>query len=243
MKRLYFLSIVFAFIALSSKLSAAENTDIRYVAIGDSYSIGTGVSPQEAWPVLLTDHLRREGFNISLIANPSHNGWTSTDAQEWEMAILRKSSPTFATLMVGVNDWLQDSTPERFRDNFADLLDDMLSELPANKILVVNIPDFSATLKGSTFTPGRNISKGIAEFNRIIGQVCKEKAVMVVDIYTVSQKMRLDPSLTASDGLHPSQKGQLLFEQTIYPFAKQILIPNFAVQHQDEIQNLPSVVP
>ena len=223
MKNKFIFLLVFSILTLSYKLSVAEEADIRYVALGDSYSIGTGVTPKEAWPVVLTEHLKTDAMSISLVANPGRNGWTTVDAQQWEIPVLRKSSATFATLMIGVNDWLQNSTDERFRENFSDLLEDVLSELPANKILVVNIPDFSATPKGATFSPGRDIQKGIAKFNRLIAQVCKEKAVMVVDIYTVSQKMRFDPSLISADGLHPSAKGQLLFEQTIYPFAKQVL--------------------
>ncbi len=215
--------LVIIFFAFCAKFSLAQDPQIRYVVIGDSYSIGTGVNPKEAWPVLLTEQLRADGFDISLVANPSRNGWTTVDAQQWEIPVLRKSEPTFATLMIGVNDWLQNSTQERFRANFTDLLDDMLSELPANKIVVINIPDFSLTLKGSTFSPGRDIHKGIASFNKIISQVCKQKGVEVVDIFMVSQEMRLDSSLTANDGLHPSAKGQLLFAQAIYPLAKKIL--------------------
>ncbi len=214
--------VIFSFICYS-KASLAQSAQIRYVVIGDSYSKGTGVDPKQAWPVLLTEQLRADGFDISLVANPSRNGWTTVDAQQWEIPVLRKSEPTFAILMIGVNDWLQNSTQERFRANFTDLLDDMLSQLPANRIVVINIPDFSLTLKGSTFSPGRDISKGIGKFNKIIAQVCKQKAVAVVDIFTVSQKMRLDPSLTANDGLHPSAKGHLLFAQAIYLSVKQVL--------------------
>ncbi len=216
-------AIIFLFVLIGNAICQSDNADIRYVALGDSYSIGTGVAPQEAWPVLLTEHLKTDGVSISLVANPGRNGWTTVDAQQWEIAVLRKSSATFATLMVGVNDWLQNTTDERFRENFSDLLDDILSELPANKILVINIPDFSATPRGATFSPGRDIQKGIAKFNKIIASVCKQKGVAIVDIYSVSQKMRFDPSLISADGLHPSAKGQLLFEQTIYPFAKQVL--------------------
>ncbi|MCB9757350.1 MAG: SGNH/GDSL hydrolase family protein [Candidatus Omnitrophica bacterium] len=201
----------------------AANAEIRYVALGDSYSIGTGVSSQEAWPNVLVGLLQADGLKIELVANPSRNGWTTQNAQEWEIAVYREAKPTFATLMIGVNDWLQYSTAERFRANFTDLLDDMLSELPAKKILVVNIPDFSATPKGAVFTPGRNIAKGITKFNKIIAKVCRQKGIALVDVYSVSQQMRFDSSLVAGDGMHPSAEGQRLFAQTIYPFAKKIL--------------------
>lgn len=215
------------FVAIFSLLYAAvvdAQEEIRYVAIGDSYSIGTGVAPKDAWPFLVVDRLRADGINISLIANPSRNGWTTLDAMQWELPVLRKSNAGFVTLMIGVNDWVQNSTDERFRENFADLLNDIILEIGGHKkILIINIPDFSATVKGSTFSPGRNIPKGIAKFNKIIAEEAKKRDVAVVDIYGVSQQMSLDLTLVANDGLHPSEKGQALFAAHIYPAMKKIL--------------------
>lgn len=203
---------------------AGAQEEIRYVVIGDSYSIGTGVAPKDAWPFLVVDRLRADGINISLIANPSRNGWTTLDAMQWELPVLRKSSAGFVTLMIGVNDWVQNSTDERFRENFADLLNDILLEIGGHKkILIINIPDFSATIKGSTFSPGRNISKGIAKFNKIIAEEAKKRDVAVVDIFSVSQQMSFDLTLVAKDGLHPSEKGHALFATHIYPAMKKIL--------------------
>ncbi len=223
--RILFISIIFilALGPVHPQGVFAFDGEIRYVAIGDSYTVGTGVSPQEAWPSLLADHLRKTGIPVNLAANPSRNGWTTEDAERWEMPILRKSAPAFVTLMIGVNDWVQGFTEERFRANFTDLLEDILSELPAGKILVVNIPDFSVTPAGAKFSAGRDISKGITRFNKIIAEVCKEKGVEMADIYTASQTIRFDLDLVAQDGLHPSAKGHLLFEETIYPHAKKIL--------------------
>src|SRR5438552_488731 len=38
--------------------------DIRYVAVGDSYTCGTGATPEEAWPALLTNDLKTKGIPI-----------------------------------------------------------------------------------------------------------------------------------------------------------------------------------
>lgn len=222
MKHLILLAIYMAGIHFNSRvLHAAE--PVRYVAIGDSYSIGTGVKPDEAWPKLLTDHLKADGIDITLVANPSRNGWTTVDAQQFEMKVLRNSSPNFVTVMLGVNDWVQGFPDERFRQNFSDILDDVLGEVPAEKVLVINIPDFSVTPKGKRLSFNRDAAKGLAVFNRIIQEICREKGVALADIYRASQKMRDDPALIADDDLHPSAEGQKLFEQVIYPFAKKIL--------------------
>src|SRR5437660_1917580 len=92
-------------------VSPAENKidkeKIRYGAIGDSYSVGEGASPNESWPAILTRHLNESGLEIELVANPSRTGWTAEQAIERELPIFLKAKPTFATLQIGVNDWVQ----------------------------------------------------------------------------------------------------------------------------------------
>src|SRR5437899_10437848 len=90
--------------------SAQEKTDqqrIRYVAIGDFYSIREGASPDESWPALLTRHLNAQGLDVDLVANPSRTGWTTQQAIDLELQIFLGSKPNFGTLQIGVNDWVQ----------------------------------------------------------------------------------------------------------------------------------------
>jgi len=70
---------------------------IRYAAIGDSYSIGEGASPDESWPALLTRHLNAQGLHVDLVANPSRTGWTTQQAIDRELPIFIESKPNFAT--------------------------------------------------------------------------------------------------------------------------------------------------
>src|SRR6266446_8002356 len=96
---------------ISNFVMAQSETDkgakIRYAAIGDSYSIGEGASPNESWPAVLTRHLNAQGLHIDLVANPSRTGWTTRDAIDLELPIFLTSEPNFATLLIGVNDWVQ----------------------------------------------------------------------------------------------------------------------------------------
>ena len=209
---------------LAQAMAAQEGNTIRYVPIGDSYTIGTGASPEESWPALLTNHLQKQGFDIQLIANPAHNGWTAAHAIQLELPVLQPVRANFVTVMIGVNDWVQGVDAATFRRNFVVLLDTIQSGLKnKTQLLVVNIPDFFCTPSGRRFAGGRNIEQGITEFNEIIADESHKRKLIVVDIYTVSQKMRKDPSLTARDGLHPSAKGYLLFEEAIYSEAKKLL--------------------
>src|SRR6266516_1953064 len=118
-----------------------DKEKIRYVAIGDSYSIGEGALPNESWPALLTLHLNDKGLHVDLVANPSRTGWTTQQAIDRELPIFVESKPDFATLQIGVNDWVQGIDAETFRKNFIYLVDQMLAMLrDKSRLLVVTIP-------------------------------------------------------------------------------------------------------
>src|ERR1700737_660717 len=202
----------------------ADNQKIRYVAIGDSYSIGEGATPNESWPALLTRHLNGQGLHVDLVANPSRTGWTTKDAIDRELPIFNESKPNFATLLIGVNDWVQGVDETTFRKHFTYLLDRMLEVLPNKKrLLVVTIPDFGVTPTGPKYARGRDISEGLCRFNQIVSEEAKKRGLPVVDVFPLSKKMGSDPSLVANDGLHPSAKEYAEWEKIIFPAALELL--------------------
>ncbi len=205
-------------------MTNANDSPIRYAVIGDSYSNGEGATPEQSWPALLTRHLQAEGIKIELVANPSVTGWTSQQAIDRELPIFIKANPSFATLLIGVNDWVQGVSAEKFQQNFVNLLDQMLAHLPGKgKLLVVTIPDFSVTPDGPNYSRGRDISKGLQSFNKIIMDESAKRRLRVVDIFALSQNMRDNPALIAADGLHPSARTYADWEKAIFPAAKELL--------------------
>jgi lysophospholipase L1-like esterase len=202
----------------------ADNQKVRYVAIGDSYSIGEGASPEQSWPAILTRHLNENGLHVDLVANPSVTGWTTQQAIDRELPIFVQSKPTFASLQIGVNDWVQGVDEKTFRKRFTFLLDQMLALLPDKKrLLIVTIPDFGVTPTGGRYARGRNISEGLTRFNQIVTEEAKNRGLKVVDIFELSKKMGTDPSLVGADGLHPSAKEYAEWEKLIFPIALDLL--------------------
>jgi lysophospholipase L1-like esterase len=220
------LLFVLAFPGMASAQDEIKKKDepVRYVAIGDSYTIGEGAKPDEAWPSLLTKHLRENGLKIELIANPSVTGWTTQQAIDRELSVFVQAKPTFATLLIGVNDWVQGVDENTFRKRFTALADKMLEVLPNKaRLLVVTIPDFSVTPTGARYAKGRDISQGIAGFNKIISEESAKRGLRVVDIFPLSQKIRNDRSLVAADGLHPSAREYAEWEKIVLPTALDLL--------------------
>jgi lysophospholipase L1-like esterase len=216
-------TFVMAVVSPKDKIGT-QGERIRYVAIGDSYSSGEGASPDESWPAILTRHLNTQGLRMDLVANPSRTGWTTQQAIDHELPIFLGSKPNFATLQIGVNDWVQGIDSETFRKHFALLADRMLEVLPnKNRLLVVTIPDFGVTPTGPGYARGRNISEGVTRFNQIIAEESNKRGLRVVDVFSISQKMRDDLSLVAADGLHPSAKEYVEWEKIIFQTAFELL--------------------
>jgi acyl-CoA thioesterase-1 len=223
---------------VSSAENKTDNEKIRYVAIGDSYSIGEGASPDESWPALLTRHLTNKGIDVDLVANPSRTGWTTQDAIDRELPVFLQSKPGFATLQIGVNDWVQGVDEETFRQRFTFLLDQMLAVLRDKKrLLVVTIPDFGVTPEGPKYARGRKISEGITSFNKIITEEATKRSLRVVDVFSMSKKMGDNPLLVAADGLHPSAKEYAEWETIIFPAAFELLKKSDISDRKSEIKN------
>ncbi len=199
-----------------------DKETIRYVALGDSYTICEGATWEESWPYILTQNLNKSGIKAELIANPSKTGWTTQQLIDNELPIFDASSPNFATLLIGVNDWVQDVTKENFHKNLNQIIDHVQKKV-GNKLVLITIPDFSVTPEGPKYSKGRNIAEGLQGFNQIIKDEAKKRNLKCVDIFPVSLEMKGKPELVAADGLHPSANEYALWEERIYPVVMEVL--------------------
>ncbi len=219
MKRMNFVVLIVLIIGCMAA-NPEPNGKLKYVALGDSYTCCEGAKPDEAWPLILTKHLNEKGVDIELSANPARTGWTTQDLIDRELPLVDQIKPDFVTLLIGVNDWVQGVDSTTFHKNLTFILDKVQSELPNKKNLVlITIPDFGVTPTGAQYSNGRDISKGIAEFNTILEKEAMKRGLKCVDIYPETRKMKNNTELIASDGLHPSAKEYALWEEMILPVA------------------------
>ena len=190
--------------------------EILYVALGDSYTIGTGITPQVAWPSLLEKDLQAKGIPVRLVNNLARAGWSSGDLWEGQLPQLRSLQPTFVTLLIGANDVVREVRQEDFSRHLKKILDEIQEILPQkDHVVLLTIPDFSITPSGQRF--GSKQRDRIVLFNDIIVKEAKSRRLKVVDLFSISHKMGTDSSLLADDGLHPSFKAHAMWEKKIFP--------------------------
>jgi lysophospholipase L1-like esterase len=172
----------------------------RYVALGDSYTIGTSVAPAERWPDQLVARLP----GLELVANLGVNGFTSADVIEVELPQLPALGPRVVTLLIGVNDVVQGVSEAAYRRNVGLILDELVRRVGAQGVLVVTTPDYTVTPAGADYGDPSTQSALIRRNNAINAELAAARGIAVVDIYDISLLAASDRSLVATDGLHPS---------------------------------------
>jgi lysophospholipase L1-like esterase len=192
---------------------------VRYVALGDSYTIGTSVSERERWPNQLVDRVAA----LELVANLGVNGYTSRDVMRDELPRVERVAPGFASLLVGVNDVVQGVPAETFEENAAQIIDALLARLPADRIVVVTTPDYTVTPQGAAYGAPERQRAGIVRNNTILERLAEDRSVAVVDIFDISRRAAAEPSLVASDGLHPSATQYALWVDRIAPVVERLV--------------------
>ncbi|MDF2451219.1 MAG: lipolytic protein family [Bacteroidota bacterium] len=204
-----------------------DKQPLKYIAFGDSYTIGTGTTNKhEQWPTILGKHLTEAGIKTELVSNPSRNGYSTQNVIDQELPLLRNQTIDFATLLIGVNDWVRQVNAATYHKNLNYIIDEIQKKLSNKKhFILITIPDFGVTPQGKLYGSGRDISKGISEFNDIIKAEAKKRGLICVDNFPLSKSMADHQELVAEDGLHPSAKEYALWEKMIFPEAKKLLAP------------------
>lgn len=196
---------------------------LRYVALGDSYTIGTSVGIAERWPDQLVAALGPEPPTLELVANLAVNGFTSRDVVDVELPGLDALRPELVSLLIGVNDVVQGVPETSYRRNVDRILDDLVGRVGAERILVVTTPDYTVTPAGGDFGDRAQQAAAIRDVNAALTEIAEARGILVVDIHDLSLAAASNPSLVARDGLHPSGAQYARWVERILPSVEAML--------------------
>lgn len=197
-----------------------EEERVRFVALGDSYTIGTSVAEAERWPNQLVERVEE----LELVGNPAVNGYTSADLIEQELPQLDELRPELVTLLIGVNDVVQGQSDSQYVANVATILDELLNDVPSDRIVCIATPDYTRTPQGAAFGDPQQQSDAIVRFNAILREACEQRDIgFVAEIFEISQAAADDSALVADDGLHPSGEQYRLWVDAIEPVVRELL--------------------
>lgn len=205
-----------------------DNSDLlTYLALGDSYTIGEGVSDAGRYPSQLTEKLNEE-TNRSWAAPKviATTGWTVDELDNGiDRAEIETTTYDLVTLSIGVNNQYRGYPISKFETEFEALLLRAIrfAAVDAKRVVVLSIPDWGVTPFAAQ--SGRDIKK-IAEeidaYNRIKAELCEKHGVTYLDITEQYRSLGAQPEMLAADGLHPSAKMYGLWTEKLYEHIKTI---------------------
>lgn len=179
---------------------------VKFLALGDSYTIGESVAVNERWPVQLANALRTKGLICDEPKIIATTGWRTDDLMRAIQNAKLSDNYTLVSLLIGVNNFYQGKSVDTYANEFESLLATTIKLAGQNKqhVIVVSIPDYGFTPFGES--DQIRISKGIDAFNAINKKIAAKYGVAWFNITDISRHGLKDPSLVAGDGLHPSGK-------------------------------------
>jgi lysophospholipase L1-like esterase len=210
--------VAFGLLLISMEISGQslpETRPVKFLALGDSYTIGESVAEDQRWPHQLVKALAGKGYQCEKPFILATTGWRTDDLAK---AIDRKNIPKnfdLVSLLIGVNDQYQGRTAKVYATAFEPLLKIAIrfADNDPSKVIVISIPDYG-------FTPfGKNNQKKITleidSFNAANKSISQKWKVRYINITDISRKAIEDPQLIAADGLHPSGKMYALWVKNI----------------------------
>lgn len=176
---------------------------IVWLALGDSFTIGTGVGTDRAFPAVVVRRWAARGIECELV-NPSVNGYATDDLIREELPLARAIGPTLVTLLIGANDVVRGSDERRYRAQLGRIHDGLLSAgvAPA-AICALPQPDWSLSPAGFGFGDIAAIAGTIERFNEIAHQEAGRADALWIDLFPLMRE-QARRKLFAPDGLHPS---------------------------------------
>jgi lysophospholipase L1-like esterase len=176
----------------------------KYLALGDSYTIGESVDVLLKFPVQLIVRLNYEKIELDpkIIAK---TGWTTDELLE----AIEEEAPSddfdLVTLLIGVNNQYRGRDVDNYRQEFQVLLNKAVEFAKAEKdrVIVLSIPDYGVTPFGQK-KGQRAIAEEIDQYNAINREISEQAGVNYIDITEISREALTKRYLIAQDELHPS---------------------------------------
>ena len=203
---------------------------IHYLALGDSYTIGTGLEDQSAnFPSLLARQLTEEiGVPVD-VRNLGVNGYTTADLIREELPAARTSKPELVTVLIGANDVVQGVGEALYRDRLAEIYDAIRKlGVPLARVLAISIPDFSALPGAASFGAPELLHARIIAFNQLARSEAETRGFGFIDITSLSTESHGRADWLAADNLHPGPAQHRAFAERIWEVARpQWVAPRF----------------
>jgi len=196
------------------------SAEARFLALGDSYTVGEAVAADDRWPVRLAALLRERGIALADPEIIARTGWTTDELSAAIDLANPRGAFDLVSLLTGVNDQYRGRPVAEYCEQFRALLARAIGFAAdrADRVVVLSIPDWGVT----PFAASRDaaqIGREIDDFNRVNRDEATRAGSPYVDVTGISRRAANEPNLVAGDGLHPSGNMYREWAQAVLPVA------------------------
>ena len=201
--------------------TSEEKTPIKYLALGDSYTICHNVSEEGRWPNQLKDKLIENNFKVEKTDIIAQTGWTTSNL----ITVVNNATPenyNLVSLLIGVNNQFQNQPFSIFQTEFDQLLTTSIN-IAGNKerVFVVSIPDYGVTPFGSGNS--QTIGQEIDQYNAYMETKCNSLNILYINITEISRTLGSSNGALTNDNLHPSASQYTEWVNEILPEVLELL--------------------
>lgn len=191
---------------LLSSCTKEDPAPLRYLALGDSYTIGEGVPADARYPEQLALALQAAGHQLDPPQVIAKTGWTTAELQQGITQAVPTGPFDLVSLLIGVNNQYRGQAIDIFESEFSQLLDQAIvfAGDQSNRVFVFSIPDYAFTPFGQQRPNPDGISIDLDAYNALKQQITESKGVVFFNITPISREGLEKPELVAADMLHPS---------------------------------------
>jgi acyl-CoA thioesterase I len=191
---------------------------VRYLALGDSYTIGTGASDgAHSWTSIIAARLAEQTRGQVELTNPAINGFTTQDLIEDELPQVRRLKPDLVTILIGVNDLVRERNPADYRASLVRIYDEVKKEKARDgRVFAVSIPNWSVVPAAREYGDPERIRDLTDAFNDIAREEATTRGFGWIDITAASLAGLGTPGWIASDGLHPGDNQYAAWAEVIW---------------------------
>ena len=206
--------IALALVLLGLNASAGEGgpAPIRYLALGDSFTCGTGSSPDLSFPSQLKRILLKRGVDVRL-ENVSVNGYSTNELIDRELEALPRFKPDTVTLAIGANDLVRGDDAVTYRANLK-VIFKAIAKAGVKRTLVLPQPDWSQSPVAAGFGEPAALRTRIEAYNAILKEEATAAGATYLDLFPqfIEQAKQ---GLISPDGLHPSPKAYAAWAESL----------------------------
>ena len=189
---------------------------MRYLALGDSYTIGELVPFEKNFPSQVVDILQEQGVQLKLQQLIAVTGWTTDELAAGIYAQQPAPNYDWVTLLIGVNNQYRERSTEEYAVQFYGLLCQAIyfAQNKPERVVVLSIPDWGMT----PFNTEKDVAQTSAEidaYNAIKKQISLNLGVHYLDITPSTREHAKDPHFLASDLLHYSEHEYAIWAKAV----------------------------